>query len=553
MYIQREKGYDPYNQGAVSVPIGGTNYDLNAAFGGGGRVGNYGGGGANEWSNERDVDMAFGMWMEELGESRGDGFHDSDAGDDSSQRFHSNLDSEKRNSRREEIARKLLESEEKYVKLLGALINTIVKPCMGEGSSRHYSAPLSHQEAHDTFGALQADEVLSVNEAFRKQLSARMKDYNNDTCFGDLFVRLTPFLKVYIDYCTQHDSSASRVGMLAKKNDDFQSVLNESSMDPRCMGLDVQSLLNLPMERIPEYKDILEELQMNTDESHPDFNLLDKAIEEIADVSNFIDESIKQRENQAKILGVQAMLSDPNDLDLKETGKRRIYVKSGVMMKLGRRADRKDYFALFSDGLLHAKKALVGNKFNFKRLTEILRVEDVGFIKSKPKANHVFRVVANGHIYLLSASTAEEKSSWMRVLQMVLHGTKRKQLHQGPLNVVKLDKANGEIKPEFFYVFTDVVVCGKSLWRGKFKYKQTIYVQRVEEHFKYDPHRDPPIPPDLATNMAIAGGLDNCFRIIHSSGASTLLMASSKSDKALWLKALNKLLEYQDSTTSKQV
>ncbi len=545
------QGHNLYNQ---SGGYGGA-YDPNAALGtgygdpnnpffGAGGYGNAGSPkGVHGWSKEGDVDMAFGMWMEQMGENSGSGGKMGDAADQDSQESHTDINAEERNFKREEVARKLLETEERYAKLLDALIKTIVKPCMGEGS-RGFS-PLTSQEANETFGILQTDEILSISQALKKQLSAQMKDYNDDTCFGDLFTRFIPFLKMYVQYCTQHDSSASRVGLMSAKNEKFQDLLKESSMDPRSMGLDVQSLLNLPLERIPQYRDLLEELQDNTDESHPDHKLLDKAIDEIADISNFIDESIKQRENQAKLLGVQAVLSDPNDFILEEQGKGRIYVKSGVMTKLGRRTDRKDYFALFTNSLLHAKKSLVGNKFIFNRLTEILRVEDVGFMKSKPKANHVFRVVTNGHIYLLEASSSEEKNAWMRMLQMVIHGAKRKQLYQGTLQVIRLDKNPPEIKQEYFYVFTDVVVKGKSLWRGKFKYKQTVNVERVEEEFLYNPHTDPPLPADLSSNIALSGGLGNCFRIVHSGGASILLLASSRAEKEIWLKALKKLLEYK--------
>ncbi len=548
---------------------GGGAYDPNAAaLGGGGgyggglndpfAAGGYGadgGGGAKggfDWSNEGEVDMAFGMWMENLDENKGDGGGTKDDRQQDSQQLRSDVDLDEMHLRREEAARKLLETEKRYVKLLDALVETIVKPSMGEGS-RQIISPLSHQEAQETFGVLQAGEILSVNEALKKQLTARMKNYNDDTCFGDLFVRFAPFLKAYVDYCTQHDSSASRVGLLAGKNERFQHLLNKSSMDPRSMGLDVQSLLSLPLERIPQYKDLLEDLQDNTDESHPDYKLLDKAIEEIADVANFIDESIKQRENQAKLLGVQAMLSDPNDLSDVDHGKKRIYVKSGVILKLGRRSDRTDYFTLFNSGLMHARKALVGNKFVFRRLTEILRVEDVGYIKSKPKATHVFRIVTNGHIYLLDASSSEEKNSWMRALQVVIHSNNRKQLHQGSLLVIKLDRDPPEIKKEFFYVFTDVVVGGKSLWRGKFKYKQTIYVERVEEDFMYNPHRDPPLPAELSSGIPLSGALTNCFRIVDCNGKSTLLMAPSVDEKAVWLKALKKQLEYRNTNWSKEV
>ncbi len=551
------QGHNLYNQGSVGYGVGA--YDPNAAALGGGYGIGQGGGllgeggygdaqnGGSDWANEGEVDVAFGMWMEHLGENNSDGGRVNE----DSQHLQTDVDLSERNLRREELARHLLETEERYVKLLEALIETVVKPSMGDGGSRQIVPYLSQEEAQGTFGVLQTDEILSVNQALKKQLSSRVKDYNDDTCFGDLFVRFAPFLKAYIEYCTQHDSSASRVGLMASKNERFAQLLIKSSMDPRTMGMDVQSLLNLPLERIPQYKDLLESLRDSTDESHPDYELLGKAIEHIADVANFIDESIKERENQGKLLGVQATLTDPNSLDLEGRGKKRIYVKSGVLTKFGNIADRKDYFALFNDSLLHAKKANFGNKFVFRRMTELLRVEDVTSMKSRPKAriSNVFRVVTNGHIYLLEAPTLEEKRAWMRVLQMVISSVNRKQLYQGPLQVIKLDRDPPEMKQGFFYVFNDVVVTGKTLWKGKFKYKQTIYVQRVEEEFMYNPHMDPPLPAELSSDTALSGGLASCFRLIDVTGQSMLLMAPSLSEKSNWLKALNRMLDYRNKDT----
>ena len=41
----------------------------------------------------------------------------------------------------------------------------------------------------------------------------------------------------------------------------------------------------------------------NTEKDHPDRPLLQNAIEQISDVASFINDSIKRRENQAKIWG----------------------------------------------------------------------------------------------------------------------------------------------------------------------------------------------------------------------------------------------------------
>lgn len=52
------------------------------------------------------------------------------------------------------------------------------------------------------------------------------------------------------------------------------------------------------------YKLLLEGMLKNTEADHPDRPLLQNAIEQISDVASFINDSIKRRENQAKIWGM---------------------------------------------------------------------------------------------------------------------------------------------------------------------------------------------------------------------------------------------------------
>lgn len=56
-----------------------------------------------------------------------------------------------------------------------------------------------------------------------------MATLSDETCFGDLFKRFAPFLKMYVEYCTQHENTASRVSLIAAKNDKFGNLLHVST------------------------------------------------------------------------------------------------------------------------------------------------------------------------------------------------------------------------------------------------------------------------------------------------------------------------------------
>lgn len=52
--------------------------------------------------------------------------------------------------------------------MLEALLATIIRPCLGQGSNK--STPLGKDEAEELFGSLRAEEILAINTAFREQL-----------------------------------------------------------------------------------------------------------------------------------------------------------------------------------------------------------------------------------------------------------------------------------------------------------------------------------------------------------------------------------------------
>lgn len=58
--------------------------------------------------------------------------------------------------------------------MLEALLATIIRPCLGQGSNK--STPMPKDEANELFGTLRAEEILAINTAFREQLRVTNTD-----------------------------------------------------------------------------------------------------------------------------------------------------------------------------------------------------------------------------------------------------------------------------------------------------------------------------------------------------------------------------------------
>mmetsp|Transcript_13018 Transcript_13018/g.19450 ORF Transcript_13018/g.19450 Transcript_13018/m.19450 type:complete len:942 (+) Transcript_13018:153-2978(+) len=518
------------------------NWDYNN----GGNYGQYQG--TNNWNTNDNIGVDFGMWAEFV-----------DGGDKpvlpkaapakQATSPTDSLNSEgKRKKKRQKLLRELVKSEESYVNILEAMMDTIISPCLGEGGRAVRFSPITQGEAQQMFSGLKTDEILKLNTNLRNHLRKRVKSLDDGTCVGDIFSNFTPALRTYADYCLHHETASSHMKILANSNDNFRSLLKRSTSDSRTEKRNPQELLALPKFRIPGYKASLEGILRYTDKGHADYPLLIKAIEDMSDIENFIEEGSHWKLNQARMADMKSKLIDPPH-DLLKPG--RILLRSGVLNKLGKYLDRSDLFVLFNDGLLQAKPQTFGNKYIYKRIVNVLRVELVGQLPGKTKGVYPFRIVTDGHIFLLTAHTSDQRSLWMQALTQVIKCGTRKLIHKGTLGLLRLEKDPLEVQEEYYYLFSDVVVRGKSLWRGKFKHMQTLDIIRIEETYVPTDHQfySTGIPRDSSFGN---GSLDLCFRLTHIEG-SIVLMAPSIKEKSEWIKALYKQQEMKREDAVKGV
>ena len=84
-------------------------------------------------------------------------------------------DSDRLRALRLQIARELMASEEDYVDTVEALLSTVIRPCLGEGSRGARYPPVSRREAQQMFGGLRGEEILNRNTELRNDVS------NSDT------------------------------------------------------------------------------------------------------------------------------------------------------------------------------------------------------------------------------------------------------------------------------------------------------------------------------------------------------------------------------------
>ncbi|KAJ3023364.1 FYVE, RhoGEF and PH domain-containing protein 6 [Thoreauomyces humboldtii] len=153
--------------------------------------------------------------------------------------------------------------------------------------------------------------LINVNAELRKQLDCRLEgnQWNPvDGCLGDIFLNLAPYLKMYSSYVKNFNNALSIVSDNITRNAPFAQFVAKQNADPNLKGLPLEAYLILPVQRIPRYKMLLEDLLKNTGTDHPDRITLEKSLARIAEVAVFVNESIREHEMIQELIEVQKSL-----------------------------------------------------------------------------------------------------------------------------------------------------------------------------------------------------------------------------------------------------
>lgn len=133
--------------------------------------------------------------------------------------------------------------------------------------------------------------IHKINETLLNQLESRFKNFNpKKTLIGDVFINIIPFLGVYCDYCCNYEAAVQFASQLKQYNMQFASFIQATSEYNKGYGL--SDLLIMPVQRIPRYKLLLDKLIKYTSESHPDYDLLNKAHDLVSDKATDINKKM---------------------------------------------------------------------------------------------------------------------------------------------------------------------------------------------------------------------------------------------------------------------
>nr|XP_020463825.1 rho guanine nucleotide exchange factor 39 isoform X2 [Monopterus albus] len=239
--------------------------------------------------------------------------------------------------KRSRTARELVQTEQRYCQQLELVTTYFVDILKNKGTLRE-------DIRESIFSSIKA--IHSVNQSLLVHLE--------NGYFGQGFDEFCPHLQHYNVYVDNIYNASKALGIQLKKNKAFRRFKRLQETRPEFNNHTLEDLLQLPIQRINQYKHFLQNLTANTNPGNPEFQQLSRAVTAVCEVSQRIQNNTRCHENYLELCRVQKLLKG-RKTNVLAAG--RWYIREGWLKKVpakGSEAKPKMFF-LFSDMLLEAE------------------------------------------------------------------------------------------------------------------------------------------------------------------------------------------------------
>jgi hypothetical protein len=352
-------------------------------------------------------------------------------------------------ARREKVAKELLQTEMNYNATLGTMKRDFLLPLRQAALSN--KAILNDDEIHKLFSVTEV--LANIHATFCKKLEARILNWKWDTCVADIFIDMGEMLKAYKPYINNYDIALQFYATVATKKKSFQAFLKDASVKhPELGSAGLPHYLIQPIQRVPRYVMLLDQLVKFTPETHADHQNLGIALDKIKKITEYLNEAKRNAENVNKILDIENTVTGLNG-SLLILGRK--FVKEGTSIEERKGGSRTVLLYLFNDMLILCKvvKKLkrqgalgsIDKQYQVLRHVPLPDVTSVTVpeedaksaklqISCKPDGDW------NGNI-LLTFTTPEERDKWMNSISQARNSALAKVLRERRASIAPADRS----------------------------------------------------------------------------------------------------------------
>ena len=206
--------------------------------------------------------------------------------------------------RRTFIVNEICDTEENYVNGLSHALTVYRAPLLEAARHGKKGAILTNDQINSIFSNMET--IRDYNAVFLDLLKSRINKWDEKTLIGDTFVVISKLLLSYTDYVNNYSRAIDVLGKLRAEIPAFSAFMDEA--DREDVNLKLVSILIFPIQRVPRYILLLQDLLKHTSSDHPDYRNLEQALDAMNKTGNYINESKREAENVSKLAEINQSL-----------------------------------------------------------------------------------------------------------------------------------------------------------------------------------------------------------------------------------------------------
>ncbi|GBG30525.1 FYVE, RhoGEF and PH domain-containing protein 2 [Hondaea fermentalgiana] len=270
------------------------------------------------------------------------------------------------------VALDILQSEVSYLEGLRTLIKVYVRPLLDDFRA---DARLIGGEV---VGIVKQADLSSMfvflsDIQYIAALSERLLVALREQCFyfdsngaasglrgsiADIFLQMSPLFQLYDEYSSSFEFAnrtlTEKMHAFHTLREFFDCQERENETQLRAVGAQcMQSLLILPIQRLPRYLLLLDRLRKNTDPDCAEFARLQSAVDAIQAMTCHINERIREREGLVKM---HDFVRCWGNVVIRDAPVDRRCLREGSLVKQSRKGFKKYDFVLFTDALMYGER-----------------------------------------------------------------------------------------------------------------------------------------------------------------------------------------------------
>ena len=248
------------------------------------------------------------------------------------------------------VAREILSSERVYVGIL-KLISVSFKEFLEKKKVEVRKEIIPAEKLKEILSNIPT--ILEFNQGLLHDFEGRIGNWEEHREIADVLVKKGPFLQIYAQYLNDFDTTSKVFEDSCKQYPQFGKAVKEFENLPECGNLKLSMHMLKPVQRLPQYRLLLNDYVKHQEESSPDFKSTHQALKIVSEATQKANSQLKLGEKFQKMLKLQSRIGD---FELIQAG--RELVKEGEMKKISRDEVVPRYFVLLNDCFLYTHYAV---------------------------------------------------------------------------------------------------------------------------------------------------------------------------------------------------